>query len=223
MENLFEIAQMIIGDNLSVKEVEKLGYNRKEIEIIVSLQNLLNENGWKCNADGRSYVAERITEQLTPREFDRKKWLPVLEYAEKVGGCLPGEKYDYPNAQGGISTAQVVELYHLPKDMVNPYLVTFGGVMHAPLFGMEIIRFHAKQTGMLLPLLCIGKGGKKDCLKRYSTVITALSAARNTKLISTFMKKWLRQNMSVPIKKCSKIWIPREICWNSIALPGKTA
>ena len=57
MENLFEIAQMIIGDNLSVKEVEKLGYNRKEIEIIVSLQNLLNENGWKCNADGRSYVA----------------------------------------------------------------------------------------------------------------------------------------------------------------------
>ena len=161
MENLFEIAQMIIGDNLSVKEVEKLGYNRKEIEIIVSLQNLLNENGWKCNADGRSYVAERITEQLTPRKFDRKKWLPVLEYAEKVGGCLPGEKYDYPNAQGGISTAQIVELYHLPKDMVNPYLVTFGGVMHAPLFGMEIIRFHAKQTGMLLPLLCIGKGGNK--------------------------------------------------------------
>lgn len=161
MENLFEIAQMIIGDNLSVKEVEKLGYNRKEIEIIVSLQNLLNENGWKCNADGRSYVADRITEQLTPRKFDRKKWLPVLEYAEKVGGGLPGEKYDYPNAQGGISTAQVVELYHLPKDMVNPYLVTFGGVMHAPLFGMEIIRFHAKQTGMLLPLLCIGKGGNK--------------------------------------------------------------
>lgn len=161
MENLFEIAQLIIGDNRSAKEAFKLGYNQKDIETIVLLQNLLNENGWKCNADGRAYVAERLTEKLIPRRLGNRKWLPVLQYAEEVGGCLADEKFDYPNAQGGISTARVCGLYNLPKGMTNPYLVTFGGVMHAPLFGMEILRFHAKQTGRLLPLLCIGKSGNK--------------------------------------------------------------
>lgn len=161
MKNLFEIAQLIIGDNRSAKEVLKLGYQPKEVETIIKLQSLLEENGWKCNADGRAYVAQRLTEKLTPRLFGNEKWLPILKYAEEVGGCITDENIIYPNAQGGISTARTCGLYNLPREMVNPYLVTFGGVMHAPLFGMEILRFYAKQTGKLLPLLCIGKGGNK--------------------------------------------------------------
>lgn len=166
MENLFAIAQLIIGDNRSAKEVLKLGYQQNEIETIIKLQSLLNENDWKCNADGRAFVANRLTEKLTPREFGNKKWLPVLKYAEEVGGFITDESFDYPNAQGNTSTARVCGLYNLPREMVNPYLVTFGGVMHAPLFGMEILRFHAKQTGKLLPLLCIGKGGNKGLFEK---------------------------------------------------------
>lgn len=124
------------------------------------VRELLIQNGYKCNADGRKFVADRIT-NITPRTFDVEKYIKVLKYAEEVGGCIPGTNYDYPNAQGTVSTAQVTSLYDLPKDMVNPYLVVFSGMMTAHLCAMEAIRFYAKQTNSLLPILAIGKGGNK--------------------------------------------------------------
>lgn len=131
-----------------------------------TIVELLKENGYKCNADGRRFIADRVG-ALEPRKLDEAKWLPVLEYAEQVGGCRPGEKYTYANAQGFISTARVSSLYNLPADMVNPVLVCFSGMMTAHLCAFEIIRFYAKQHDELLPLLAIGKGGNKGL---YETV-----------------------------------------------------
>ena len=166
MYKYFELAQAIIGDNASVAELVKKGYSSADIDTIIRLHQLLEENGWKCNADGRSYVAERMP-KLETRKFDSSQWLPILKYAEEVGGCIPGTTYIYPNAQGGVSTAKVCAIDSLSEtNIVNPYLVTFGGVMNASLFGMEILRFYAKQTGKLLPLLCIGKGGNKGLFEK---------------------------------------------------------
>lgn len=93
-----------------------------------TIKGLLKENGYKCNADGRRFIADKVG-ALEPRKLDEAKWLPVLEYAEQIGGCRPGEKYTYANAQGFLSTARVTSLYNLPEDMVNPVLVCFSGMM----------------------------------------------------------------------------------------------
>ena len=122
--------------------------------------SLLSSNNFKCNADGRAFIYNEIG-ALAPRELDAQKWMPILQYAEKVGGCRPGEKYHYPNAQGFISTAKVTGLYDLPKDMRNPVLICFSGIMMAHICAFEVLRTYAKQTGTLLPLLAIGKGGNK--------------------------------------------------------------
>ena len=122
--------------------------------------SLLVSNNFKCNADGRAFIYNEIG-AIAPRELDAQKWMPVLQYAEKVGGCRPGAKYHYTNAQGFISTARVTGLYDLPKDMVNPVLICFSGMMTAHLCSFEVLRMYAKQTGKLLPLLAIGKGGNK--------------------------------------------------------------
>lgn len=129
-----------------------------------TIKGLLKENGYKCNADGRRFIADKVG-ALEPRKLDETKWLPVLEYAEQIGGCRPGEKYIYANAQGFLSTARVTSLYNLPEDMVNPVLVCFSGMMTAHLCAFEIIRFYAKQHDELLPLLAIGKSGNKGLYK----------------------------------------------------------
>ena len=122
--------------------------------------NLLQENGFKCNADGREFIFNQVG-ALASRELDSEKWMPVLKYAEEVGGCHPGETYDYVNAQGFISTAKVTGLYNLPQNMVNPVVVCFSGMMTAHICTFEVLRMYAKQTGKVLPLLAIGKGGNK--------------------------------------------------------------
>lgn len=129
-------------------------------EMRKQVRELLALNNYKCNADGRKFVADRIT-NIAPRTLDKEKWIKVLEYAEKVGGCVPGEEFSYSNAQGTTSVAKVTSLYDLPEDMVNPYLVVFSGMMTAHLYAMEVIRFYAKQKNELLPILAIGKGGNK--------------------------------------------------------------
>lgn len=129
-------------------------------ENLRDLEQILADNGYKCNNDGRAYVAARMP-QMFSRNFSLEKWMPILQYAEEVGGCKPGTVYQYKNAQGGISEAKVYSLYDLPDNMVNPYLVCFSGMMNAPYFCMEALRFYAKKHNQLLDLLCIGKGGNK--------------------------------------------------------------
>lgn len=124
------------------------------------MQSLLKENDYQCNADGRNFIAARMP-VLTPRTLEEKKWKPILEYAEEVGGCKPGTSYSYPNAQGTTSQVKVTSLYDLPENMVNPYLVCFSGMMTAHLYAFEVIRWHVKKQSQLLPLLAIGKSGNK--------------------------------------------------------------
>ncbi len=120
--------------------------------------SLLSENGFKCNAAGRKFMAERV-KVLTPREMTLD--METIKYAEEIGGLKPGQNFDYPNAQGKTSTARVCSLYDLPKDMANPFLYCFSGFMTAPLFAFEILRFYFKQTGTLLPFVSSGKEGNK--------------------------------------------------------------
>ncbi len=122
--------------------------------------SLLSSNNFKCNADGRAFIYNQVG-ALAPRELDAEYWMPILQYAERVGGCQPGEEYQYANAQGFISTARVTGLYDLPKDMRNPVLVCFSGMMTAHICAFEVLRTYAKQTGRLLAFLAIGKGGNK--------------------------------------------------------------
>ena len=124
---------------------------------------LLEQKNFACNAAARGFVAERV-EVFKPRNvfFSTE----VINAAEKLGGLEPGMTFDYPNAQGGTSTARACSLYDLPKDMVNPYLCCFGGMMTAPLYAMEILRVYAKQTGIVLPFLSCGKEGNKGLFKK---------------------------------------------------------
>ena len=90
----------------------------------------------------------------------------VFRKAEALGGLVPGDSFDYENAQGGISRLKVCSLYDLPENMTNPYLYCFGGVMTAPFYAMEVLRFYAKQTGKLLEFVSSGKEGNKGLFEK---------------------------------------------------------
>lgn len=140
MENYFEC--------LSVSEQE--------------FRQLLASNDYKCNAAGRQFMAERV-KVLSSR---KRQWSPSLfKYAEEVGGLPVGSSFEYPNAQGSISVAKVVDVYDLPTNMVNPFLYCFSGVMHAPIYAFEVLRFFAKKTGQILPFISSGKEGNKGLFK----------------------------------------------------------
>lgn len=165
--NYFEAAQAIISDKRGAQDSVK--------ENMLMLYYLLKANGFKCNADGRAFISACMP-KLGPRNFDEEYWRPAVEYAEEIGGCKPGEIYEYPNAQGTTSIAKVYSLYDLPGDMVNPYLVCFSGMMTAHLYAMEAIRFYAKKHKRLLPFLAIGKSGNKGLYEavfnRESGIVT---------------------------------------------------
>ncbi|MBQ8630324.1 MAG: hypothetical protein IJ479_01235 [Alphaproteobacteria bacterium] len=128
------------------------------------LHQLLNENGYKCNADGRKFMYENMP-AITPRNIGND-WKRILQYAEKVGGFSHGAYFSYRNAQNEVGAATAHNLYNLPSGMTNPILVCFGGMMTAPLFAMEILRFYAKQHNQLLPFLAIGKEGNKGLFEK---------------------------------------------------------
>lgn len=124
---------------------------------------LLKSNEFKCNAAGRRFMAESVkVSKSRPVTVD----MDTLRYAEEIGGLKPGSEFKYPNAQGGISKAVVCSLYDLPKNMIHPFLYCFSGMMTAPLFAFEILRFYAKQTGRVLPFLSSGKEGNKGLLQK---------------------------------------------------------
>ena len=135
------------------------------MELRKEVKKLLAENGYKCNADGRHYVAERITTPVVPRELDLKKWLPILKYAEDVGGCQSCDYFEYIDARNNTATAEVYGLYDIPYGLVNPFIVCFSGFMTAHLYTMEAVRFYAKNYGERLPIFCTGKEGNKGLFK----------------------------------------------------------
>ena len=122
---------------------------------------LLSANGYKCNADGRAFVAENISSLPAPHNLTLEKWAPVIKAAIKVGGCKHGTEYRYQNAQGTVSTSRVFDLYQIPGDLINPVLVCFSGYMPAAFYALEARRVYKSTHRKHLPLFFTGKGGNK--------------------------------------------------------------
>ena len=124
---------------------------------------LLESNNFACNAAGRAFMAEHV-QVLRPRPLKAISSYMFKE-AEKLGGIEPGMTFEYPNAQSGKSVARVCSLYELPANMKNPYLYVFSGMMTAPFYGFEILRFYYKRTKQLLPFISSGKEGNKGLFR----------------------------------------------------------
>ena len=140
-----------------------MSMNIKEMFSLLSMseqkfKKLLAQVGYKCNADGRAYIAARV--KVNDQRPLPKNAKQLLEKATEIGGLKPGESFRYPTYNGD-NIARVCDLYDLPEEMENPFMVCFSGHMGAPFFCMEALRFYAKKTGTLLPFLAIGKGGNK--------------------------------------------------------------
>ena len=125
--------------------------------------DLLKSNEFKCNAAGRRFMAERVkVSKSRPVTVD----MDTLRYGGRNRRIETRVGFKYPNAQGGTSKAVVCSLYDLPKNMIHPFLYCFSGMMTAPLFAFEILRFYAKQTGRVLPFLSSGKEGNKGLFQK---------------------------------------------------------
>lgn len=160
---------------------------------------LLESNDFKCNAAGRAFMAERV-KVLRPRPLKAISSYMFRE-AEKLGGLLPGMEFEYINAQGGKSKARVCSLYELPPNMKNPYLYVFSGVMTAPFYGFEILRFHYKRTKQILPFISSGKEGNKGLFKDVFYRDDTHALIRKTEYDSYYAimaqladKNWVYQN-----------------------------
>ncbi len=130
-------------------------------EIILSE---LRKNEFKCGADVRTSIAKKIKETMglpLPNQLNIKDWAPVIDYATEVGGAKHGSEYNYRNAQGGVSTAKVYDLYQIPKEVVNPILVCFSGYMPAAVYTLEVFRSYRVKYGRGISLFVTGQGGNK--------------------------------------------------------------
>lgn len=127
------------------------------------VRELLIENGWKCNADGRKFIADRLS--ITEPRTDNFDVNAALEAAIKIGSQKPGTTYRYFDANGDIARAQVYDLYDIPAELTNPFVICFSGMMTAHLYAMEAVRYHAMEVNELLPIFCTGKEGNKGLFK----------------------------------------------------------
>ena len=134
--------------------------DKNEVEF---MELLVNKYENKCNAPARCGMAEdvKVRRQRPLKAFSSS----MIEAAEELGGLEPGSEFTYPNAQGTTSTARVCGLYDLPANMKNPFLYVFSGMMTAPFYGMEILRFYYKRTKQILPFISSGKEGNKGLYK----------------------------------------------------------
>ena len=119
----------------------------------------------KCNAPARQAVYEKFG-FLPEHKLTWSDWAMILDYARIVGGARPGDEYGYIDARGEVATAQVYDLYNIPKGLKNPFLVCFSGFMTAHLYTFEALRWHYKVTGELLRIFCTGKEGNKGLYKK---------------------------------------------------------
>lgn len=128
------------------------------------IRELLVQRGYSCNASARTEIAQVIKETFgypQPHKLELKKWAPVIEYAIKVGGCPHGSEFQYTNAQEQTSVAKVFDLYEIPNNLVNPFLVCFSGYMPAAIYTMEACRAYIIKHGKHIPIVATGEGGNK--------------------------------------------------------------
>ncbi len=160
------------------------------------VRELLVQNNWSCNAAGRKFVADRV--ELPKPHCQSIRWMAVLNAAEEVGGCKPGETYAYIDARGEKAVACVYGLYDIPGDLTNPFIVCFSGMMTAHLYTMEAVRFYAQKHKSLLPLFCTGKEGNKGLFKevfdRTNGLMVQTEAEAYMRPLSVLApEKWVRR------------------------------
>lgn len=130
-----------------------------------TIEKVLMDNGYGCNATIRETVAMEVLNQFgslpQPHKLNLKEWSKVISYAIEVGGCQHGTEFSYQNAQGTLSVAKVFDLYQIPKGLVNPFLVCFSGYMPAAIYTMEALRAYHTKFNEKLPVFATGKGGNK--------------------------------------------------------------
>ncbi len=160
------------------------------------VKDLAKSNGFKCNAAGRQFVADKI--QLTmPRQFNGDI-MRTFKLAEEVGGCQPGEEYEY-FAHGKKFVFRICGLNNIPKDLTNPVLAGFSGTMALPTYLMEAVRMYAKQTGKVLPLLLVGKASNKGLFGKVFNRTQGLMVDAENKTYMNVLElmapsAWVREN-----------------------------
>lgn len=119
------------------------------------LLDILEKYEWGCNAKVRTsiYYDEGVRALITRPVI----WSTAMfKYAEEIGGLKPGEEFTYKG-----NTVRVVDLYDVPADLVNAYIYCFGGVMHAPIYVIELLREFFNKNGFIYPFISSGKEGNK--------------------------------------------------------------
>ena len=165
--------------------------------IIAEIREFLNENGDKCNAAARQAVYEKFG-FLPEHKLTWSDWAMILAYACLVGGARPGEEYGYIDARGEIATAKVYNLYDIPANLTNPFLICFSGFMTAHLYTFEALRWHYKVTGELLRIFCTGKEGNKglyrSVFERENGIMVKTEAEAYLRCLSLLgYEKFMRQ------------------------------
>ena len=157
------------------------------------INNLLLENGFTCNAKARTEIATKIKKTGYPEshKLELKKWAPIIDYAISIGGCAHGTEYNYRNAQGTMSVAKVLDLYEVPKDLVNPFLVCFSGYMPAAFYTLEAFRAYRVKYGRIIPLVVTGEGGNKglfaDVFNRSEGTVVETEAEAYMRIMSEIL------------------------------------
>ena len=165
------------------------------------VKKLLEENGFVCNAHARAEIAQKVKERFgypKAHKLILSKWASVIEYAIRVGGCSHGTEFEYQNAQGTTSVAKVFDLYEIPKNLVNPFLVCFSGYMPAAIYTLEAFRAYRVKYNKFIPLIATGKGGNKglfaEVFNRNEGVVIKTEAEAYMRIMSKVLSfDWVRK------------------------------
>ncbi|MBR2034135.1 MAG: hypothetical protein IKA03_05660 [Alphaproteobacteria bacterium] len=168
------------------------------------IKALLDQSGYKCTSDVRTAIAKAVNGVcINGRSYlTLKEWAKVIEYAIEVGGAKPDSSYDYRNAQGGVSTAKVSDLYEIPENLINPMLVCFSGYVPAALYTLEAYRAYKVIFGKELQIFATGKGGNKGLFEKVFGSSEGLMVDTEAEMYMRIMEQFLdsdivRQNQRI--------------------------
>ncbi|MBE6447779.1 MAG: hypothetical protein E7018_00560 [Alphaproteobacteria bacterium] len=158
---------------------------------------LLQQIGYKCNAEARQRIAEAVDGNYVPdrREPYLKDWADVIKYSIEVGGAKHGTNYQYRNAQGEFATAKVYDLYEIPNDLTNPILVCLSGYVPAAFYALEAFRAYKVKYGVELPIFATGKGGNKGLFEKVFNTAEGYMVSTEAEMYMRIMEKFIASDI----------------------------
>ena len=158
---------------------------------------LLQQIGYKCNAEARQLIAEAVDGNYVPdrREPYLKDWADVIKYSIEVGGAKHGTNYQYRNAQGEFATAKVYDLYEIPNDLTNPILVCLSGYVPAAFYALEAFRAYKVKYGVELPIFATGKGGNKGLFEKVFNTAEGYMVGTEAEMYMRIMEKFIASDI----------------------------